>query len=49
MYMFLDNRNTNGNDAISEAIIEMKATFRLELNIKKDIIKAAIPTATFKP
>lgn len=49
MYMFLDKRKTNGNETISEAIIEMKATFRLEPKIKKEIIKAAIPTATFNP
>ena len=49
MYMFLDQRKTNGNKTISEAIIAIKATFRLEPKITNEIIKAAIPTATFNP
>ena len=49
MYMFLDQRKTNGNETISAAIIEIKATFRLEPKITKEIIKAAIPIPTFNP
>jgi hypothetical protein len=49
MYIFLDHRNTSGNRTRSEAIIEIKATFREEFNSTYEIIKAAIPIATFSP
>ena len=49
MYMFLDHRKTNGNKTISDAIIAINATFRLEPKITNEIIKAAIPVATFNP
>lgn len=47
--MFLDQRKTNGNDKTIAAIITIKATFRLELKNKNEMIKAAIPMATFRP
>ena len=47
--MFLDQRKTNGKDIIIAAIITINATLRLALKNKKEIIKAAIPIATFKP
>jgi hypothetical protein len=47
--MFLDHRKTNGNNNTSETIMEIKATFMEEPNIRYEIIKAAIPIATFNP
>lgn len=47
--MFLDPRKTKGNETIIATIIAIKAVFRLEPKIKKEIIKAAIPIATFRP
>lgn len=47
--MFLDQRKTNGNDSIKEAMIIIKATLRLESKNTNVIIKAAIPMATFNP
>lgn len=49
IYIFLDHRKMNGNKSTIEMIIEIKATFNEELRIKKEIINAAIPTATFSP
>ena len=47
--MFLDQRNTKGDRAISDAIIEMKAVFKEELKNRYETIKAAMPKATFTP
>lgn len=47
--MFLEKRKTNGKERINATLIEIKATFRLEPKIIKEIIKAAIPIATFNP
>jgi hypothetical protein len=47
--MFLDHRNTKGNEIINDTIMTAKATFRFVLKNTKEIIKAAIPIATFKP
>jgi hypothetical protein len=47
--MFLDQRKTNGNDSIKDAIIATKATLRFEPKNTNEIIKAAIPIATFNP
>lgn len=47
--MFLDQRRTKGNDIIKDAIITIKATLRFESKNTNEIIKAAIPIATFNP
>ena len=47
--MFLDQRKTKGNDSIKEAMITIKATLRLESKNTKEMMKAAIPMATFNP
>lgn len=47
--MFLDQRKTKGNERMIAIIIEIKDVFRLALKKTKEIIKAAIPIATFKP
>lgn len=47
--MFLDHRKTKGKDKTMAAIITIKATLRLAPKNKKEIIKAAIPMATFNP
>lgn len=49
MYIFLDQRKTNGNDSIKDAIIATKATLRFEPKNTNEMIKAAIPIATFNP
>ena len=38
-----------GNEIINDTIMTAKATFRFVLKNTKEIIKAAIPIATFKP
>ena len=47
--MFLDNLRTNGNVTKRAIIITINAVLRELLKNKKDMIKAAIPTATFNP
>jgi hypothetical protein len=47
--MFLDKRKTKGKDSIKDAMITIKATLRLESKNTNEIIKAAIPMATFNP
>jgi hypothetical protein len=47
--MFLDHLKTKGNKTIRDAIIAIKAVFKLDSIKTNEITKAAIPIATFKP
>lgn len=47
--MFLDQRRTNGKVNIRALIIEIKAVFISDLQIRNETIKAAIPIPTFNP
>jgi hypothetical protein len=47
--MFLANRRTKGNKTIFAIIIEIKATFTLDLNMTNEVINAAKLRATFNP
>jgi hypothetical protein len=49
MYIFLDQRKTYGNRTTFEAIMAIKAIFKLDLKIRYEITNAATPSATFKP
>jgi hypothetical protein len=47
--MFLDHRKTIGKDRINVAIMIIKEVLMLVLKKRYEIIKAAIPIATFSP
>ena len=49
MYKFLESRKTNGNNRISVITMAIKDCSILAPKNTNETIKAAIPTATFKP
>lgn len=49
MYKFLESRKTNGNNRIKVTTIAINDSSIEVLKNTNEIIKAAIPTATFKP